>query len=384
MLNIVPMQVVYLVLLFLIAYSYVIYPIISFMVSRFRKIKTLSYHYPEITIVIAAYNEIEYIAQKIENTLALDYPPELLKVLVVTDGSTDGTEQMIFSDQRIQSMHLAERKGKAAALNRAFSQIKKGVVICTDANTMLNKIAIKELVKHFQDPGIGAVAGEKRLEDNSKGAVAENYYWKYESQLRQWDSLIYAVPGAAGELFAIQRDCFTPISEDTVCDDLLITMQVLEQGKRVIYEPLAYGVEKASVDIAGEWKRKCRIAAGNMQFMLRFNMIRFMLQYPLAAFQLFSRKIVRWLIVPYCILALFIVGIILWIAEPTGILLGLVYVQTIFFTWALLGLLLLKHRRLPSTVFFAFYFMMANSAMIVGGLRYLKGDSFVLWEKVRR
>lgn len=378
------MLVVYLILLLLIAYPYVIYPLISFIISRFKKVKPVSYDYPEITIVIAAYNEIEYIAQKIANTLALDYPPELLKVLVVTDGSTDGTEQMIFSDRRIQLLHLPERKGKAAALNRAFSQIKKGVVVCTDANTMLNKNAIKELVKHFQDPGIGAVAGEKRLEDSSKGAVAENYYWKYESQLRQWDSLIYAVPGAAGELYAIQRDCFIPISEDTVCDDLLITMQVLEQGKRVVYEPLAYGVEKTSAEIAGEWKRKCRIAAGNMQFMLRFNILRFMLQYPLAAFQLFSRKIVRWLIVPYCILALFIMGIILGIADPAGILLRLIYVQTIFFVWALLGLILVKHKRLPGTFFFAFYFMMANIAMIIGGLRYLKGDSFVLWDKVKR
>lgn len=378
------MLVVYLFLLLLIAYPYVIYPFISFMVSRFRKVKTVAYYYPEITIVIAAYNEIEYIAQKIANTLALDYPPELLKVLVVTDGSTDGTEQMIFSDSRIQLMHLPERKGKAAALNRAFSQIKKGVVVCTDANTMLNKNAIKELVKHFQDPEIGAVAGEKRLEDSSKGAVAENYYWKYESQLRQWDSLVYAVPGAAGELFAIQRDCFIPISEDTVCDDLLITMQVLEQGKRVVYEPLAYGVEKTSADIVGEWKRKCRIAAGNMQFILRFNLVRYMVQYPLAAFQLFSRKIVRWLIVPYSILVLFFIGIFLGIAEPAGILLGLIYLQTIFFVWALLGLILVKHKRLPGTVFFAFYFMMANIAMIVGGLRYLKGDSFVLWEKVKR
>lgn len=378
------MLVVYLFLLLLIAYPYVIYPFISFIVSRFRKVKTVAYYYPEITIVIAAYNEIEHIAQKIANTLALDYPTELLKVLVVTDGSTDGTEQMIFSDSRIQLLHLPERKGKAAALNRAVSQIKKGVVVCTDANTMLNNNALKELVKHFQDPEIGAVAGEKRLADSSKGAVAENYYWKYESQLRQWDSLIYAVPGAAGELFAIQRDCFIPISEDTVCDDLVITMQVLEQGKRVVYEPLAYGVEKTSADIVGEWKRKCRIAAGNMQFILRFNMIRFMLQYPLAAFQLFSRKIVRWLIVPYSILALFFIGIFLGIAEPAGILPGLIYLQTIFFAWALLGLVLVKQRQLPGIVFFAFYFMMANIAMIVGGLRYLKGDSFVLWEKVKR
>lgn len=380
------MNVVIYSLLVVIAYPYAIYPCLSFLISRFKTAKKYSTFYPSVTVLIAACNEIDYIRQKMNNTYALDYPPDLLQVIVLTDGSTDGTDLAVTADGRAILLHHPERKGKAAALNSAIEKIESAIVVCTDANTMLNKDALVELVKHFQDPLIGAVAGEKRVitKEASGGTRAEGFYWKYESKLRQWDSKAFSVTGAAGELYAIQRELLQPIPPDTVCEDLLITMRVIAKGKRVVYEPLAYGTEKISETVADEWKRKVRIAAGSIQFLSRMKMLKFFSNQPFAAFQFMSRKLFRWLIVPYSLIGLLLTGSLQVFQTDDQWISIIGIVQFVFYCWVVTGYFFSRYRGLPGVFFFPFYFVMANAAIITGTSQYIMGKSFVLWDRVKR
>jgi len=373
-------------LIVVIAYPYAIYPVLSFLISRFKPVKQYPPYYPSVTVLIAAYNEIDYISEKLENTFALDYPLDLLQVIVVTDGSTDGTDKVVAAEKRALLLHHPVRKGKAAAINSAIGKIESDIVVCTDANTMLNKEALVELVKYFQDPLIGAVAGEKRVitTDSKGGTVVEGFYWKYESKLRQYDSRAFSITGAAGELYAIRRAYLEMVPADAICEDMLITMQVIEKGKRVVYEPGAYGTEKISETVADEWKRKLRIAAGSIQFLQRMKLLQLCNNYSYAAFQFISRKFFRWLIVPYSLMVLLMAGLVMVFQTDNSSIFFICMTQIIFYCWALLGWLFNKVKVLPAVFFFPFYFVMANAAIVVGTCQYLSGKSFVLWERVKR
>ncbi len=269
------MSLLFYISLFIIAHTYLGYPImiifIGQLVKLFRKRDQnkflVSQDLPHITIVIAAYNELDYLEEKITNTLSLDYPKEKKSIFIVTDGSTDGSEKFVARYAEVQLFHQQERHGKAAAINRVLPLVKSDIVLFTDANILLNKTALTQIVHHFNDPMIGAVAGEKKVSDGKeRGAVAvEGLYWKYESMIRKADASVHSVPGAAGELFALRTALLKPIPEGVICDDLYLSLQVIEQGYRIAYEAKAFGVEVYSFSIAKEWKRKIRIAAGSIQ-----------------------------------------------------------------------------------------------------------------------
>ena len=243
-----------------------------------------------------------------------------------------------------------------------------------------------ELVKHFQDSNIGGVAGEKRvITNNNQGSVVvEGFYWQYESKLRQWDSKVCSVTGAVGELYAVRSELLLPVPDDTICEDMLITMRIIDRGKKVIYEPLAYGVEYVSETIADEWKRKKRIGAGSIQFYQRMKLLPFITRQPLAAFQFISRKFFRWLLVPYALIVLPFLSLFIIYQKPGDWLFVACVFQLTFFGWAVIGWMSINFRKLPAVFFFPFYFMMANMAIIVGTFQYLVGKSFVVWERVKR
>ncbi len=380
------MNVVIYSLLVIVAYPYAIYPCLSFLISRFKTGKSYPPFYPSVTVLIAAYNEIDCIGRKLENTYALDYPSQLLQVIVVTDGSTDGTAEAVIADGRALLLHQPDRKGKAAAINSAIEKIETAIIVCTDANTMLNREALTKLVQHFQDPFIGAVAGEKRVAATTVngGTIAEGFYWKYESKLRQWDSIMFSVTGAVGELYAIRRECLQPVPADTICEDMLITMRVIEEGKRVVYEPEAYGTEAMSETIEDEWKRKVRIAAGSVQFFMRMKLLNFYSRYAYAAFQFISRKLCRWLVVPYALIGLLVAGFFQVFQSDSVWILFICAVQFVFYGWAFAGWFLSRYKNLPGIFFFPFYFLMANAAIVAGTCQYIMGKSFVLWDRVKR
>lgn len=263
--------------------------------------------WPEITMLVAAYNEKDYIREKIQNSLHLDYPQDKLKFIFITDGSSDETPEIISAFSEIQLLHQPAREGKIAAVHRAMEYVKTDYVVYTDANTNLNKDALKLMVRHFADPTVGAVAGEKRVisadADVASGA-GEGFYWKYESKLKQWDSELHSVVGAAGELFAIRSSLYQPVPKDTIIEDFYMTLCIAKKGYRVVYEPEAYAEETPSASVKEELKRKVRIAAGGIQAIIRLNDLLNPLQYGVLSFQYVSHRVLRWTVAPLALLIL--------------------------------------------------------------------------------
>ncbi len=223
---------------------------------------------PPVTIIISAYNEADMLEKKIRNTLAIDYPADKLKVVIVTDGSADGSENIVKRFPEIILMHQAERRGKYAAIKRAMQTVSTPFVVFSDANTMLNPECLKKIMPHYQDENIGGVAGEKKILQNRAESVvgeAEGLYWQYESFLKKMDASFFSIVGAAGELFSIRTHLFSPIDDHVILDDFIISMQVCLQGYRFAYEPDAFATETASDSLIEESKRKIRIAAGAYQ-----------------------------------------------------------------------------------------------------------------------
>ena len=222
---------------------------------------------PEVTLLIAAYNEQEIVAAKMENCRALVYPEGRLHIAWVTDGSTDRTPELLAAYPGVTVLHDARRGGKTAALNRALEHIHTPIVVFTDANTMLNPEAVTEIVRRFDDPQVGCVAGEKRVAaaEGSGAAATEGVYWKYESKLKEWDCRLHSAVGAAGELFAVRRDLWRTMPEDTLLDDFVCSMLIAADGYRIAYCKEACALETPSADMGEEGKRKRRIAAGGLQ-----------------------------------------------------------------------------------------------------------------------
>lgn len=342
---------------------------------------------PSVTVVVAAYNEAYCIEEKILNTLALNYPTDKIRFVFITDGSTDETPAIIAKYPQILGMHEPGRSGKIAAVHRAMSKVETEIVVFTDANTMLNKDAILLMCRHYQDEKVGAIAGEKRVQiDESADATAgEGFYWKYESKLKKWDSELYSVVGAAGELFSIRTNLYEPVESDTILDDFMISMNIALKGYKIVYEPDAYATELASANTGEELKRKIRIAAGGVQSTIRLRALLLPFKQPVLSFEYISHRILRWVVTPYLmIIALFInIGLVanLGFANIYGMML---FGQLLFYSAALLGWVM-EQRQLKVKVFFIpYYFCLMNYAVIAGFVRYFFGEQSVLWEKAKR
>jgi biofilm PGA synthesis N-glycosyltransferase PgaC len=341
---------------------------------------------PTCTLVVAAYNEDGVMEEKIKNSLSLTYPANKLEFVFITDGSTDGTATIVGKYPQIRHMHSNERKGKIAAVHRAMETVNTEIVIFTDANTFLNTEALVNICRHYSDAKVGAVAGEKRVYADTDNATAgEGFYWKYESKLKTWDSELYSVVGAAGELFSIRTELYVPVSPDTILDDFMISLLVAEKGYRVIYEPEAYATESASQNVTEELKRKIRIAAGGIQSIIWLRSLLNPFPTPVLSFQYVSHRVLRWTIVPFLmILALILNFIIVFSAEASFIYQLLLIAQVAFYLMAILGWVM-EERNIKVKIFFIpYYFCMMNYAVLMGIRRYSLGKQSAIWEKAKR
>jgi len=342
---------------------------------------------PSLSIIVAAYNEAGFIEEKIKNTLSLTYPPDKIHFIFVTDGSTDGTPEIVSRYPRIQLLHATERNGKIAAIQRAMKEVQTEIAVFTDANTMVNEDALLHICRHYRDAKTGAVAGEKRIDIRKvdDATSGEGFYWKYESVLKKWESELYSVLGAAGELFSIRTKLYEPIPSDTIIDDFMISMQISLKGFRVKYEPGAYAMETTSVSIAEELKRKIRIAAGAIQSIPRLKGLLLPFRYPVLCFEYISHRILRWVVTPYLLIAAFVVNGILVLENTTETWLNwILYAQGLFYSAALLGRLLEKRQTGFKVFFIPYYFCLMNYAVIAGMLRFILMKQTVLWEKAKR
>ena len=345
---------------------------------------------PEAAFVVCAYNEADFIEKKIENSINIAYPPDRITYYFVTDGSDDDTPELVrrfpYPDgTRWFLLHQPERKGKIAAFQRAMKVVEAPVVVSTDANTVINTDAVRNLVRHFNDPGIGAVAGEKRIhipQNSDAGAAGEGIYWRYESALKLMDARFGSTIGAAGELFAFRTAAYEDVPPDTLVEDFYMTMRMAMKGWRIGYEPRAFATEEASADIREEWKRKVRIAAGGLQAVVRLAPLLNFFKYGKLSFQYISHRVLRWTVAPVLLPFVFVLNAVLC---RTEVLYCPIFVaQLIFYTAAVAGWIF-ENRRIRLKIFFVpYYFCLMNIAMYAGFLRLKAKKQSVLWEKARR
>ena len=211
--------------------------------------------FPDVTLMICAYNEEEVIPEKMENIRQLNYPKDKLCVMWVTDGSNDRSNDLLRQYEEVTLVFSPERRGKAAAMQHGLRENKAGIVVFTDANTMLNADAIREIVRLMMQEDVGCVSGEKRVAARKDGQVAaesEGLYWKYESTLKRWDSELYSAMGAAGELFAVRMSDYREVSPNALLDDFMMSMLILKDGHRIAYTSDAYAMEYGSADMQEE------------------------------------------------------------------------------------------------------------------------------------
>lgn len=379
--------------LFIIIYTYVGYGILLYIILKLKNIikgkpdPAVIGYTPTLTFIVAAYNEAYCIREKIENTLSLEYPRDKIEFIFVTDGSTDATPAIIQEYPSIKLLHKDGRSGKIAAVHRAMQEVKTDIVVFTDANTMVNKQALLLMSRHYIDPSVGAIAGEKRvqIEETADATAGEGFYWKYESKLKKWDSALYSVVGAAGELFSIRTNLYEPVEPDTILDDFMISMNIAKKGYRIIYEPEAYAMEKASADTGEELKRKIRISAGGVQSTLRLKSLLLPFKQPVLSFEYISHRILRWVLTPYLMILVFLLNMLFVIQVGWFGLYGFLFVgQILFYGAALLGRILEAKQMKIKIFFIPYYFCLMNYAVIAGMFRYVLGEQSVLWEKAKR
>lgn len=377
--------------LFIVFYTYIGYAMVLACLVRLKtKTPTLllpdTAGLPAVTLVIAAYNEEKVIQEKIRNTIALEYPPGKLKVIFVTDGSTDRTPEMVRSFPDFTLFHEPQRRGKIHAVNRVMKFISSPITVFCDANTFLNKSAIRIMVRHYQDENVGGVAGEKRISDNGLDdapAAGEGVYWKYESFLKRKDAELHSAIGAAGELFSIRTDLYEPPPEDTIIEDFYLSMKICERGYRFAYEPNAFAVEGASATIDDEWKRKVRICAGAFQAMARLRSLLNPVRHGILSFQYFSHRVLRWTLAPLSLPLVFLSNIAL--AWGNNHFYTTTFIaQLAFYSFALLGYLFRRTKLKVKAFFVPYYFVMMNAAVYTGFSRYLRGRQSVVWERSDR
>lgn len=381
--------------LFVAFYTYVGYGILLFIIIKLKRAISgrrvvadiADGLLPTCTLVIAAYNEAGIIREKIANTLALKYPAGKLKLVFVTDGSTDQTPEIIAGYPQIMLLHQPGRSGKIVAVHRAITFVDTEIVVFTDANTMLNEDAMLKICRHYSDKTVGAVAGEKRVKmeaSDDASAAGEGFYWKYESALKKWDSELYSVVGAAGELFSVRRELYKPVPDDTILDDFMISMYIACDGYRIVYEPEAYAVESSSENVSEELKRKVRIAAGGIQSILRLTSLFNVFKYPVLSFQYVSHRVLRWTVTPFFMILAFLLNIII-VAGPGGAIYQLLMAgQVLFYGLAFLGFVMEQQQIRVKALFIPYYFCVMNYAVLAGINRYFKGQQSATWEKAQR
>lgn len=350
--------------------------------SFFRK------EWPEVTLLVPAYNEADILADKWANCRSLDYPAGKLELLFVTDGSDDGSEAVLRGlDADLRVLHQPQRRGKSAAINRAMPAVRTPIVVMTDANTMLQPDALRHLVRAYDDPQVGAVSGEKKVlaAEGAGAAQSEGLYWRYESWLKRVDAGMSTLVGAAGELFSMRTVLFQPIPEQTILDDFELSVGIAARGYKVDYVPEAVATELPSANVAEEFKRKVRIAAGGVQSIWRFRRLFDLRRYGWLGFQFLSHRALRWTLTPWALITAFLANTawVLTIASPVAWTFWAA--QTAFYLLALNGWRTqTKGRRFPGARV-AFYFVMMHYAVLLGQLRWLKNQKpQAAWERSRR
>ena len=391
-------ELIFWILLFLLFYTYIGYALVLYLLLKIKKVlfpkEILSFdssYEPNVCLFVTAFNERDYIKQKVENSFSLEYPKEKIQYLWITDGSDDGTPDLLKKYDSLEVHHLPDRCGKMHAMNRGVKFVKAPIIIFSDTNTILGKQSIREIVASFSNEKTGCVAGEKRIVEKKTDAAAgagEGLYWKLESWVKKMDAELNSAVGAVGELFAIRTELFEDVETDTLLDDFMISLRIAQKGYHIAYTPNAYAEETASLNVKEELKRKIRIAAGGIQTIFRLKGLLNPFRYGMLSWQYFSHKVLRWTLAPISLFLILPVNLLIVWQQNSWLDFGfftvMLYVQFLCYLLAAVGWHFENKKLRFKLLFVPYYFLFINYTSIRGIFRYFKGKQSVSWEKAKR
>ena len=337
---------------------------------------------PTISVLIVAHNEEHIIGERVENLLALDYPPEQLELAVASDGSRDRTADIVadYAHRSVRLFRYEKNAGKAAALDATVPQLRGDIAVLSDANTMMEPQALRQLARWFTDPSVGVVCGKLILTDPATGLNVDSLYWRYETFLKRAEGKLGALLGANGAIYAIRRKLFPGIDSTTIVDDFVIPLVArIRTGCRIIYDETAVAFEETPPDLGMEFRRRARIGAGDFQSLA--------LVWPLLnprngwiTFSFVSHKLLRWLC-PFFLIA--IAGATLVLADR-GIYAFALLMQVLLYGLALLGRFLSNRSNAGRIMRLATMFTTMNAALLVGFFRWATTRQQGAWERTAR
>ena len=337
---------------------------------------------PTVTLVVSAFNESDVIAEKIRNSIELDYPKDKLQVLVVSDASDDGTDEIVraFEESGVTLLRMNERGGKTLGLNAAAEAAAGDVLVFSDANAMYRKDALRKLVRNFADDNVGAVVGESTYDDSTNDAErSESAYWRYETAIKAMESDLGSTVGGDGAIYAIRKSLYRPMRADAL-SDFVNPCQIVEQGYRCLYEREAISVEDAAGSFDKEYRRKVRIVNRAWRATMAMSQLLNPLRFGFFSLQLISHKLLRWL-VPVFLLVVFTSNAYLLTVDSFYVL--TYWMQVLFYLLAFIGKVVRVSRDLPVYLYVPYYFCLVNAASAQGILEAYLGRTYTTWSTAR-
>lgn len=368
----------------LVVYVYLGFPVLLYIYSRFRSVhnRELPEELPTVTLLISAFNEEACITEKIENSLALDYPKDRLQIIVLSDQSSDRTDEIVesFHDRGVVLRRMVERGGKTLGLNDGVKHSSSEFVVFSDANAMYRADAIQALIAPFSDSRVGAVIGESTYANaESDAGESESLYWRYETTIKALESRASSVVGGDGAIYAVRRSLFKPMAAD-VLSDFVNPLQVVEQGFQCVFEPNAISVEDVAESFEKEFSRKVRIVNRAWRATMSMKHLMIPFRYGAFAWQLFSHKLLRWL-VPAFLLVLLVSNALLL---QQGTFYRLTFLaQIACYALATAGAVLRKKSNLSLALYVPYYFCLVNVASARGIMEAYQGKTYTTWSTPR-
>jgi cellulose synthase/poly-beta-1,6-N-acetylglucosamine synthase-like glycosyltransferase len=364
-------------------YVYMGYPLLLAIVGSFfqRSASNLGYT-PRLSFLIAAYNEELRIQKKIEDTLALDYPAELMEILVLSDGSTDRTDALVesFANPRVRLLRIEGRKGKTNAQNEGVTKASGEVLVFSDATTTYHRQALQFLATNYSDPSVGAVSGRYQYfdpEGSSPTGLGSVAFWNYENFIKKAQSRIRTITGCCGCIYSIRRTAYTALPPDII-SDLVQPLHVIRKGYRVVFEDRALAFEETTQSTSEEFSMRVRVVTRGIRGMLSVTDLLKPWMYPWVSLQLWSHKALRWL-VPFFLLILLSSNFALWNHHEYRLFLS---AQVFFYFLSGLSVWLPIHRKWR-LLGIPLYFCVLNAAALVSVIEVLRGKKYTTWRTVR-
>ena len=373
------MEISFLILLFLCIYPYFLYPLIVTLLSKlYARDWRRDDSKQRISVIISVFNEEGVIREKIDNTLKLLYPEELLEIIIVSDGSTDRTDQIAASsgDHRVRLEAFSERKGKTACLNQVVPHAKGDIIVFTDANSMFPPDALLKVSRNFNSEQVGLVTGWTKYRKPGGDEESVGLYGRLEMVTKYGESLISSCVGADGAVFAVRKHLFLPLKDYDI-NDFVIPLNVIGQGKRVVLDPELFCIEQPGDNESKEFRRQVRITNRTLGAIGRN--IRFLNPFAFGSFAFFllSHKVVRFL-VPFSFLGTLLTALLL--AKVSIIYTGFAFAQLLFICIGIAGIFKISNGRLTQLCSF---FLLTIAAQLVGWIRWASGKSDVMWKPIR-